>query len=301
MQFLDLTGLQYYHSKLTSNVLSKYAELDSNGLIPSSMLPSYVDDVLEYTNKAAFPATGETGKIYIAQDTNLTYRWSGSAYVEISASLALGETSSTAYAGDKGKKNAEDIAALTEATANSIAWVNKASENVINIMKAGIETGTDEQSSYVDVTFMGGESSEALFDFRLIAATATTAGVMSAADKTALDNATTNISNITTRLDEIVATGGEPNTINSIKVNGTALSIAADKSVNIPAASASAAGVMTATQFTKLNGVETGAQVNKIESIKVNGVAQTITNKSVDITVTVDTAITNAQIDSIFA
>ena len=79
------------------------AELDSNGKVPSSQLPSYVDDVLSYASQSAFPATGETGKIYIAEDTNKTYRWSGSAYAEISASLALGETSSTAYRGDRGK------------------------------------------------------------------------------------------------------------------------------------------------------------------------------------------------------
>jgi len=79
------------------------AELDSGGKVPSSQLPSYVDDVLEYASKSAFPATGEAGKIYVALDTNLTYRWSGSAYVEISQSLALGETDSTAYRGDRGK------------------------------------------------------------------------------------------------------------------------------------------------------------------------------------------------------
>ena len=79
------------------------AELDETGKVPAAQLPSYVDDVLEYDNRAAFPETGEAGKIYVAKDTNLTYRWSGTQYVEISASLALGETSSTAYPGDKGK------------------------------------------------------------------------------------------------------------------------------------------------------------------------------------------------------
>ena len=79
------------------------AELDATGRVPSGQLPSYVDDVLEYANLAAFPATGETSSIYVALDTNLIYRWSGTAYVEISASLALGETSSTAYRGDRGK------------------------------------------------------------------------------------------------------------------------------------------------------------------------------------------------------
>jgi hypothetical protein len=79
------------------------AELDSTGRVPSSQLPSYVDDVLEYGDLESFPTIGETGKIYIAQDTNKTYRWSGSSYAEISASLALGETESTAYRGDRGK------------------------------------------------------------------------------------------------------------------------------------------------------------------------------------------------------
>ena len=79
------------------------AELDNTGKVPSSQLPSYVDDVLEYSSTSAFPATGETGKIYVALDTNKTYRWGGSAYTEISESLALGETSSTAFRGDHGK------------------------------------------------------------------------------------------------------------------------------------------------------------------------------------------------------
>ena len=61
---------------------------------------------------ATFPEIGESGKIYVDTSTNLTYRWSGSQYVEISKSLGLGETASTAYAGNKGKKNAQDIETL---------------------------------------------------------------------------------------------------------------------------------------------------------------------------------------------
>lgn len=82
---------------------SGVATLDANGIINTSQLPSYVDDVLEYSAKSQFPATGETGKIYVDTSTNLTWRWSGTTYVEISPSLALGETSSTAYRGDRGK------------------------------------------------------------------------------------------------------------------------------------------------------------------------------------------------------
>jgi Chaperone of endosialidase len=68
------------------NATNGYAGLDSSGLIPSSLLPSFVDDVLEYASLASFPATGESGKIYVAIDNSKTYRWSGSVYVGINAS-----------------------------------------------------------------------------------------------------------------------------------------------------------------------------------------------------------------------
>lgn len=118
-------------------VANGVATLGADGKVPSGQLPSYVDDVLEYENKTSFPSTGETGKIYVAKDTNLTYRWSGTAYVEISASLALGETSSTAYAGDKGKALATRLTAVEE----------KATTNATNISSVGtrvtnIENGT---------------------------------------------------------------------------------------------------------------------------------------------------------------
>lgn len=80
-----------------------------SGTIPNDMLPSYVDDVLEYASKSAFPATGEDGKIYVDESTNKTYRWGGSSYVEISASLTLGETENTAYRGDRGKQAYDHI------------------------------------------------------------------------------------------------------------------------------------------------------------------------------------------------
>ena len=94
------------------------AGLDSTGKVPAAQLPSYVDDVVEYANRSSFPVIGEDGKIYVALDTNLTYRWGGSEYVEISPSLALGETAETAYAGNKGKANADAIAALQAAQGN---------------------------------------------------------------------------------------------------------------------------------------------------------------------------------------
>lgn len=80
----EVTGLQ---TALDGKQASgSYATLDGSGKVPAAQLPSYVDDVLEYANQAGLPATGETGKIYVAQDTGKIYRWSGSAYVEISPS-----------------------------------------------------------------------------------------------------------------------------------------------------------------------------------------------------------------------
>lgn len=93
-------------------VANGIATLDSDGKVPATQLPSYVDDVLEYYGMSNFPNQGEVGKIYVNTKDGKTYRWSGTTYVEISSSLALGETSSTAYAGDKGKANAENIAQL---------------------------------------------------------------------------------------------------------------------------------------------------------------------------------------------
>jgi hypothetical protein len=60
--------------------------LDATSKIAAIYLPSFVDDVLEFANLAAFPGTGENAKIYVALDSNKTYRWSGSAYIEISPS-----------------------------------------------------------------------------------------------------------------------------------------------------------------------------------------------------------------------
>ena len=110
------------------------ATLDSAGKVPSSQLPSYVDDVIEgyyynskfykeesHTNEIA----GESGKIYTDLGNNKTYRWSGTTYTEISASLALGETSSTAYPGDKGAANASNIKTL-QGYFNSSGVANKA-------------------------------------------------------------------------------------------------------------------------------------------------------------------------------
>lgn len=105
-------------------VASGIATLDSTGKVPSSQLPSFVDDVVEVEinnlggNIVLYPGTTQTvslekGKIYVAVNepyTNKTYRWSGSKLVEISASLVIGTVAGTAYDGASGAANATDIA-----------------------------------------------------------------------------------------------------------------------------------------------------------------------------------------------
>ena len=103
------TDLPTKLSQLTND--SNYVQT-VGGLIPSQYLPAYVDDVLEYASISSFPNPGDSGKIYVALDTNLTYRWGGSEYVEISKSLGLGESVNTAYRGDRGK-TAYDHSQLT--------------------------------------------------------------------------------------------------------------------------------------------------------------------------------------------
>lgn len=97
---VDADILAINNSKGAANGI---ATLGADGKVPAWQLQGFVDDIIEVANFAALPATGESGLLYVTLDTNKTYRWSGSGYVEVSESLALGETSSTAYRGDRGK------------------------------------------------------------------------------------------------------------------------------------------------------------------------------------------------------
>jgi len=83
-----LPGDDRIMSDVLRNIPNGFAGLDAGGKVAAAQLPSYVDDVEEYADFASLPATGETGKIYVTLDDNKTYRWSGSAYVEISSGPA---------------------------------------------------------------------------------------------------------------------------------------------------------------------------------------------------------------------
>ena len=121
--------------------------LDAASKVASTYLPSYVDDVLEYANYAGLPVTGETGKIYVALDTNKTYRWSGSAYIYItsgavdsvagrtgvvtltSADVGLGNVTNNAAVANLSGTNTGDQTLPTTLPASDVyAWAKEATK-----------------------------------------------------------------------------------------------------------------------------------------------------------------------------
>lgn len=133
------------------------ATLSAAGKIPEDQLPSYVDDVVEAASKSALPTDGESGKIYVTTDTNLTYRWSGSAYVEISPSIALGETTSTAYAGNKGKAVTDALNTHTANTSNphGVTKAQVGLSNVDNTSDANKPVSTAQATAIANAKSVG--------------------------------------------------------------------------------------------------------------------------------------------------
>lgn len=157
--------------KNTKGKANGLASLDDSGKVPSTQLPSYVDDVLEFTQLDQLPKPGESGKIYVVTSTNLQYRWSGSDYVEISKSLALGETSSTAYPGDKGKATTDKLNRIPDKLITDTVNVNQSTtEAVLNF------------TTYRQEAQQVGRNT-----LTITSATISQAGLMSSSDKTKLD------------------------------------------------------------------------------------------------------------------
>lgn len=136
----DSTGGSKVLSSSDKGVAEGLATLDANGKVPTSQLPSYVDDVVEVETYSALPQTGESGKIYVTLDTNKTYRWTGSTYVEISASLALGETESTAYRGDRGKAAYDHASAKGSAYESGMYKITTNSEGHVTSATAVVKS-----------------------------------------------------------------------------------------------------------------------------------------------------------------
>lgn len=280
-----------------------FASLDSKGLIPSSQLPAYVDDVIEVATFDELPEVGEAGKIYVTLDTNLTYRWSGTRYIEISQSLALGETSSTAYAGDKGKVTTDIVTSI--GTGVGLTTIVP-SDTAVQINSMGIDR--DDLDSRFN---------RRIVSLDIQSATTTKAGVMSAADKTKLNDLKTQEgitadisavqSNLTTHITNKqnphsvtkaqVGLGNVDNTSDADKPVSTAVQaeldkktnsaitdidfadstaddaimtvglangiITSEKNVTLPKASSTSAGIITSQESIKLNKILTNGDGTK--------------------------------------
>ena len=138
--------------------------LDSSNLIPSAILPSYVDDVLEYADLAAFPATGESGKIYVALDTNKQYRWSGSTYIQITSGAVdsvNGETGIVVLTAGDIQMDSEALSVETKLI-NLQGEVDAVEGDVSNLVTlSGVAVDSTELGSFTGATIADGQTIKA--------------------------------------------------------------------------------------------------------------------------------------------
>lgn len=359
------------------------ATLDGTGKVPAAQLPAYVDDVLEGTliNATTFQlAEGQQGGvqlpnvIYIDITTNKSYRWSGTQYTPIASDLALGETSSTAYPGDKGKaatdtinkvkstalshiddttpvtysaskvtvnyecyegdqygsagtKHGADIAAASETAAGVMTAADKSK---LNAIEAGAQANTvtgvkgDSESSYrtgninITPTNIGLGNVDNTSDLDKPVSTAQQTALDKKVDKvTGYGLSKNDFTDILKNKLDGIAEGAQVNSITGVKgsseetyrtgnvsisasniglgnVNNTsdadkpistAQQAALDEKVDKVSGKGLSTNDYTTDEKNKLAGIAAGAQVNVIESVKVNGATQPISNKEVNISV----------------
>ena len=260
---------QFINSKGAPNGL---ASLNESGIIPSAQLPSYIDDVIEVDTFSNLPGTGESGKIYIVQDTNLTYRWSGTDYVEISKSLALGETSSTAYPGDKGKATTDKLNRIPDKLITDTVNVNQSTtEAVLNF------------TTYRQEAQQVGRNT-----LTITSATISQAGLMSSSDKTKLDGLkdqagiTSDIDAVQTNLETHINNKSNPHEVTKDQVGLGNVDNTSD--ANKP--------ISTATQ-TALNGKFSATDGNALKQ-RVDNIPELV---ATDITVDSDNDSVNISLD----
>ena len=294
---------QFINSKGAPNGL---ASLNESGIIPSAQLPSYVDVVIEVDTFSNLPGTGESGKIYIVQDTNLTYRWSGTDYVEISKSLALGETSSTAYPGDKGKATTDVVNSLSDNLVNDVL-VSQSDKNSVSLTIKSITKNPVKKNK--ELLLVDGEPilltdntpilladnvNDGLYDqaddklITINQASSFTAGVMSASDKTKLDGLKaqaeidTSISNVQNNLNAHINNRTNPHRVTKEQIGLDQVDNTSD--ANKP--------ISTATQ-TALNGKFSATDGNALKQ-RVDNIPELV---ATDITVDSDNDSVNITLD----
>lgn len=292
--------------KNTKGKANGLASLDDSGKVPSTQLPSYVDDVLEFTQLDQLPKPGESGKIYVVTSTNLQYRWSGSDYVEISKSLALGETSSTAYPGDKGKATTDVVNSLSDNLVNDVL-VSQSDKNSVSLTIKSITKNPVKKNK--ELLLVDGEPilltdntpilladnvNDGLYDqaddklITINQASSFTAGVMSASDKTKLDGLKaqaeidTSISNVQNNLNAHINNRTNPHRVTKEQIGLDQVDNTSD--ANKP--------ISTATQ-TALNGKFSATDGNALKQ-RVDKIPELV---ATDITVDSDNDSVNISLD----
>lgn len=210
---------------------SGVATLGADGKVPASQLPSFVDDAIEAANFAALPAEGEGGKIYITLDDNKTYRWGGTTYVEISASVALGETQGTAYEGSKGAalKTAFDAheadTDIHVTTADKAAWNAKYDKPSTGIAKTDLAADVQASLGKADTALQASDIAD-----KADKVSGATSGNFAGLDVNGnLTDSGSKAADFAT-----AAQGAKADSaIQTVKVNGTALTPDANKAVNV--------------------------------------------------------------------
>lgn len=288
----NINNLEKKHDDFvaTKGKANGFASLDGNGLVPSSQLPSYVDDVIEAyatydiseTGKLsniklysdpdhANPITGESGKIYLnitRDEPSYQFRWSGTQFVDSNtSSLILGEVTGTAYDGGKGKALADWRKSLND----NLKFYSHIKDN-----RAWTRNDTEVRLNF-DCSDFGNTASVNTYNQPIPAATKDLAGVQTAADKKLFDSIPGGIvSNITSsKGDESLK---DKNVVrlkieNYNRYNTETQSVLPEYKkvyweVTLPSASAEQAGTISADMFNKLNSGLNGDITNALNEAK---------------------------------
>lgn len=289
--------------KNTKGKANGLASLDDSGKVPSTQLPSYVDDVLEFTQLDQLPKPGESGKIYVVTSTNLQYRWSGSDYVEISKTLALGETSSTAYPGDKGKATTDVVNSLSDDLVNDVL-VSQSDKNSVSLTIKSITKNPVKKNK--ELLLVDGEPilltdntpilladnvNDGLYDqaddklITINQASSFTAGVMSASDKTKLDGLKaqaeidTSISNVQNNLNAHINNRTNPHRVTKEQIGLDQVDNTSD--ANKPISNATQTALNG--KFSATDGNALKQRVDNIPELVATGITVDSDNDSVNI------------------
>lgn len=298
--FVTLANLGYFKTKQDAfnaetyvplaqkGVANGVATLDANGLVPAAQLPSYVDDVLEFAALASFPETGEAGKIYVDQETGKIYRWSGSAYINISSAVSTAD---------------EAVKLATARKINGVDFDGTA-DITINAEDATPRIPTSEKAAANGVATLDENTKVPVAQLPL--ATASTAGAVIAGTNVDIADGTISVATATDSVKGLVQVGENINvaagvisvpaattSAKGVVQVGTNIEVAAGV-ISVPAATASAQGaVQVGSNITVTDGTISVTSQNVVDALGFTP----FNAADVD---TIE-GLTNAEIDTLFA